>query len=250
MAVDAGSPRRSRRATVVAVVAVASLTLGGIALAQVPFTDIEGNTHEDNIRQAYELGLTVGTTPTTYSPRANVRRDQMASFLINSLEHAHPQIEVEWIAEFVDFAFVMPDGTTFTDDDEVEAQLEALEDEHEDDEIPPVGAQLYATQDVWSVDEDGAPGEVVGSSHIQCVHQAEVGRFHCDVAYDLPEEGALYATTSVNFLEAEEAEEFLLDLAVTGGAGEFYGATGDLLVEDLDEDLEFVSGTVLLHGTR
>ncbi len=50
-----------------------------------PFTDIAGNTHEQAIDLAYELGLTNGRTETTYEPRIDVRRDQMASFLMRLL---------------------------------------------------------------------------------------------------------------------------------------------------------------------
>jgi hypothetical protein len=53
-----------------------------------PFTDIAGNTHEQAIHTAYDLGLTTGRTETTYDPRAGVRRDQMASFLIRLLPQA------------------------------------------------------------------------------------------------------------------------------------------------------------------
>jgi hypothetical protein len=50
-----------------------------------PFTDIAGNTHEQAIDLAYELGLTTGRSETTYAPRSDVRRDQMASFLMRLL---------------------------------------------------------------------------------------------------------------------------------------------------------------------
>ena len=53
-----------------------------------PFTDIAGNTHEQAIHTAYDLELTTGRTETTYEPRADVRRDQMASFLIRLLPQA------------------------------------------------------------------------------------------------------------------------------------------------------------------
>src|SRR5207253_2023501 len=47
------------------------------------FTDDTGNTHETNINKAANGGLVNGTTATTYSPTNTVRRDQMASFLVN-----------------------------------------------------------------------------------------------------------------------------------------------------------------------
>lgn len=49
------------------------------------FTDIAGNVHERSITKVATNGLARGTSPTTYSPRNGVRRDQMASFLANTL---------------------------------------------------------------------------------------------------------------------------------------------------------------------
>ncbi len=49
------------------------------------FTDDDGDTHEPNIDKAAALGITGGTSDTTYGPRLPVRRDQMASFLARSL---------------------------------------------------------------------------------------------------------------------------------------------------------------------
>ncbi len=54
----------------------------------VGFTDIEGNAHEDNIQILALTGVTNGTTPTTYSPNEFVRRDQMATFLVQAAEFA------------------------------------------------------------------------------------------------------------------------------------------------------------------
>ena len=70
-----------------------------------PFTDIAGNTHEQAIDIAYDLGLTTGRTETTYEPRIDVRRDQMASFLVRLLsELASAEgaviIEKEVVGEF------------------------------------------------------------------------------------------------------------------------------------------------------
>jgi len=50
------------------------------------FTDDEGNTHEKNIDLIAEAGLTKGCAATKYCPDANVRRDEMASFLARALE--------------------------------------------------------------------------------------------------------------------------------------------------------------------
>jgi hypothetical protein len=53
-----------------------------------PFTDVAGNTHEQAIHTAFDLDLTTGRTETTYAPRTDVRRDQMASFLVRLLPQA------------------------------------------------------------------------------------------------------------------------------------------------------------------
>jgi hypothetical protein len=50
-----------------------------------PFTDIAGNTFEDDIEAIYAAGITVGTSATTYSPGDFVTRQQMASFLARAL---------------------------------------------------------------------------------------------------------------------------------------------------------------------
>lgn len=49
------------------------------------FTDDDDDIHEPNIDKAAALGITGGTSDTTYGPRLPVRRDQMASFLARSL---------------------------------------------------------------------------------------------------------------------------------------------------------------------
>ena len=46
-----------------------------------PFTDIAGTTHADSITCLYGLGLTQGTSPTTYSPQASLKASQITRFL-------------------------------------------------------------------------------------------------------------------------------------------------------------------------
>jgi 2',3'-cyclic-nucleotide 2'-phosphodiesterase (5'-nucleotidase family) len=50
----------------------------------VPFTDIDGTTHEASIEAIARLGLIQGTTPTTYSPRDSITREQFATILYNA----------------------------------------------------------------------------------------------------------------------------------------------------------------------
>lgn len=54
-----------------------------------PFTDLPGVAWAgDGIKQIYGLGITTGTTPTTYSPYDSVTRMQMAAFLARLYEAA------------------------------------------------------------------------------------------------------------------------------------------------------------------
>ncbi|MEE1132934.1 MAG: S-layer homology domain-containing protein [Caryophanon sp.] len=49
-----------------------------------PFTDIALSEYRNDIEALYDHGVTVGTTATTYSPRENVTRAQLASFIIRA----------------------------------------------------------------------------------------------------------------------------------------------------------------------
>lgn len=53
-----------------------------------PFTDA-GSTFADEITCLFAAGITNGTTDTTYSPGVPLRRDQMASLVINTIATAH-----------------------------------------------------------------------------------------------------------------------------------------------------------------
>ncbi|MTV25115.1 hypothetical protein FTX61_06745 [Nitriliruptoraceae bacterium ZYF776] len=57
-----------------------------LAAAGSPFTDTAGSPHAGAIDVAHDLGVALGRTATTYAPNADVRRDQMASFLARTLD--------------------------------------------------------------------------------------------------------------------------------------------------------------------
>jgi hypothetical protein len=50
------------------------------------FTDDNGTTHEANINRVAAAGITKGCTATTYCPKADVSRGQMAAFLRRALQ--------------------------------------------------------------------------------------------------------------------------------------------------------------------
>ncbi len=51
-----------------------------------PFTDVAGDTFCPFVLEIFYLGITAGTTPTTYDPTANVSRLQMAAFLSRTVD--------------------------------------------------------------------------------------------------------------------------------------------------------------------
>ena len=56
-------------------------------ITDTPFTDVATTSSAyDDIGRIYGLGITTGTSPTTYSPANNVTRAQMASFLARLYE--------------------------------------------------------------------------------------------------------------------------------------------------------------------
>jgi hypothetical protein len=62
-------------------------TCGGQTIT-LPFTDVMGNSFFCFIAQIYFQAITLGTTPTTYSPSNNVTREQMAAFLARTQNSA------------------------------------------------------------------------------------------------------------------------------------------------------------------
>ena len=60
---------------------------GGTTLV-LPFTDVAGTPFFCEIAEAFFSELTNGTTPTTYTPRQNVSREQMAAFITRTMDQA------------------------------------------------------------------------------------------------------------------------------------------------------------------
>lgn len=86
-----------RAASLILLVAVLTITstrlradtgsCGG-PVVTLPFTDVMGNPFFCDIAEAYFSGLSNGTSPTTYSPSANVPREQMAAFITRTLDQS------------------------------------------------------------------------------------------------------------------------------------------------------------------
>jgi hypothetical protein len=83
------NPFRRRRALFLSTaVAAAILSGAGSALLGLcgPFTDVSDVTFCPFVLEIFYLGITTGTTPTTYDPTSSVNRLQMAAFLSRSVD--------------------------------------------------------------------------------------------------------------------------------------------------------------------
>ena len=60
-------------------------SLGLPAAGTSPFADISGSTFEDDINRLFAAGITIGTSPTTFSPDDPMTRGQMAAFINRAL---------------------------------------------------------------------------------------------------------------------------------------------------------------------
>ena len=82
---------RLRIAGAIAGIAAAALLTGAAQAAVLscgPFTDVAPDAFCPFVLEIFYLGITTGTTPTTYDPTANVTRLQMAAFLSRTVDGA------------------------------------------------------------------------------------------------------------------------------------------------------------------
>jgi hypothetical protein len=79
---------RARRALAPFAFAAAILGGGSSALVGIcgPFTDVAGDSFCPFVLEIFSLGITTGTTATTYDPSSNVSRLQMAAFLSRTVD--------------------------------------------------------------------------------------------------------------------------------------------------------------------
>jgi hypothetical protein len=146
--------------------------------------------------------------------------------------------ENRWLAEEDNFAIVLPDGETFTDDEEPSM---------EEEEIPPVGSRVYISEVLYETEDGTTRGDEVGRTHIECSAQVVSVNFLCDIAFVFASGSQLHGTVLVDFAMEEEAEPFQLDIAVTGGTGDFFGATGDVSLTDITDPDEPDAPTETLY---
>lgn len=72
----------------VAFIAAGFRVLADCSAFDLPFTDLGSTAFCAQIAEAYFTGLSNGTSATTYSPSANVPREQMAAFVTRTLDQS------------------------------------------------------------------------------------------------------------------------------------------------------------------
>jgi hypothetical protein len=128
----------------------------------------------------------------------------------------HPDDQNRWIAVEDAFAVVLPDGQTFTGDEDPGPM--------DPNDPPPVGTELFISEVLFATEDGETRGDEVGRTHIQCTAQVVEFTFLCDAAFVLDAGSQLLASAHVDFSGMEGPGTF--DIAVTGGTGDFFGATG------------------------
>jgi hypothetical protein len=142
-----------------------------------------------------------------------------------------------WIAVEDHFAIVLPDGETFTED------TEAMPEE----EIPPVGSRLFISEVLHETEDGETAGAEVGRTHIECTAQAVEWIFRCDAVFVLDSGSQLTASVVADFGTEETTEPFELEIPVTGGSGDFFGATGVVTLLDITDPDDPEAATTTLY---
>jgi hypothetical protein len=132
----------------------------------------------------------------------------------------HDKVDGQWIAVEDQFAFVLPNGETFTGEDPGPM---------DPDDVPPVGSQLFFSEVLYETEDGATKGDEVGRSHIQCTVQVVELTLRCDGALVFDDGSQLFASVILDI--SAEPESF--DIAVLGGTGAWFGATGTLTFTDI-----------------
>jgi hypothetical protein len=146
-------------------------------------------------------------------------------------EDGHGKDNARWIAATDQFALVLPDGETFTG----EGDPGPLDP----NDVPPVGTHLFVSEILYETEDGETRGDEVGRTHIQCTAQVVELVFLCDGAFVFDNGSQLLGSVALDFSMEEEGGSF--EIAVTGGTGDWFGATGAISVTDISTAAETAS---------
>ena len=141
----------------------------------------------------------------------------------------HDRDHAQWIAVEDQFAVVLPNGETFTGDP----------GPMDPNEAPDVGTQLFISEVLYATKDGETKGDEVGRSHIQCTAQVVEFTFLCDAALVFDADNQLLISTHLDFSMEDGSEPF--DVAVIGGTGDWFGATGAVTITDISSEEETAS---------
>ena len=149
-------------------------------------------------------------------------------------ENGHGKDDARWIAVEDEFALVLPNGETFTGDEQPPG---------DPDEAPPVGTELFISEVLYETEDGETRGDEAGRTHIQCTAQVVEWAFVCDGVFVFDDGSQLHGSVAIDF--AMPAETF--DIAVTGGTGEWFGATGVITLNEQEAASLYKADVVLPH---
>ena len=138
----------------------------------------------------------------------------------------HGKGDARWLAVEDQFALVLPNGETFTGEEGGE----------EPTELPPVGTEFFITEVLYATADGITRGKEVGRSHIQCTVQVVADSSLCHAALVFATGSQLLISVHLDFGTEESEQPF--DVAVTGGTGEWFGATGAVTITDRSTEQE------------
>lgn len=101
----------------VAVLIYEKLINKSVSTVSTPFIDIKDDINKKEISKAYKLGITVGTSATTFDPLRNITREELATMLCRGIKkYKFP----DWTPE-TDYMYYMQgiSGKKFADDNEI-----------------------------------------------------------------------------------------------------------------------------------
>jgi hypothetical protein len=142
----------------------------------------------------------------------------------------HDKNQARWIAVEDHSTTVLPNGDTITGEDPNPGSMDP-------NAAPPAGTQLFVSEVLYETKDGRTRGDEVGRSHLQCTAQAVALTFRCDGALVFDDGSELLGSAVLDFSAADES----FDIAVLGGTGEWFGATGALSHSDMSTAQETVS---------
>ena len=144
-----------------------------------------------------------------------------------------------WIAVQDHFAVVLPNGETFTGDEDPMGQPEG--------DVAPVGTRLFLSEVLYATEDGETRGEEVGRDHIECTAQVVENTFLCQIAWVFDTGSQLHGVVHVDFGAQSETEPLQFDIAVTGGTGDYFGATGEVSLLDITDPDDPEAATETLY---